>query len=100
MKCLWEILVPVKDRFGNKISLSYHKYWDSRIKKISKGLTVCRPVRGIWVSPSKVEFEEPMIPVQILCHKKDMSKIVSFTKTYYDQEKVLAYKISSDILYK
>jgi len=43
-------------------------------------------------------FKEKMIPVRILVTKKEVKKIVKFTINHYDQDVVLAYKLSSDYI--
>jgi hypothetical protein len=41
-----------------------------------------------------------MIPCRIICTKEQINKIVDFTLVHYDQEAILAYKISSVVILK
>lgn len=98
MSDLWEILVPTTFNCGKPIRTRQHKEWDRRVRKISKGLTVLKPVKGQWVNPKGKLFHERMIPVRILATWAQMRQIVNMTIDFYQQEAVLAYKISSDII--
>lgn len=100
---LWEILVPTKmERNGQlkPIKKRYHKVWDSKVRSISGGMTILTPTKGQWISPDGHLFEERMIPVRIVVHSKnEIEKIAEMTKTYYNQEAILVYKLSNDVLF-
>ena len=95
---MWEILVPKYANAGFPYTLSHHKDWDNKVKSISGGMTLKRTVKGTWISPNGTEVADVMIPVQVVCSKSSIRKIIKFTKTHYKQEKVLAYKVSSEVL--
>jgi hypothetical protein len=97
---LWEILVPTIRNNGKPYRTRYHKVWDKKIREISGGLTICPVAKGNWISPEGKLFVERMIPVRILATKEQIEKIVDHTIIYYDQEAVLAYKISNDVILK
>ena len=97
---LWEILVP-KEVNGKKVDISYHKEWDKKVKKISGGLTILKPVKGQWVSPNNEQFDEPMIPVRVICkYQYEIEAIMEITLKHYLQEEVLAYKLSDVVIKK
>lgn len=96
-KEMWEILVPKCDNEGKEFSISYHKWWDDYIKNISGGMTIMRSAKGIWVNDDKV-YEERMIPVRVICYEEDINRILAYTKVYYSQIAVCAYKISDKVL--
>lgn len=101
-KNLWEILVPTIRNDGRPIRTRFHRVWDAKVKEISGGLTIIPPVRGVWVnesSESKDEYHERMIPVRILATRDEMLEICEFTKNYYEQIAILAYRISTDVIY-
>ncbi len=98
MRPLWEILIPTQSNQGKPFRTRRHREWDSRVRRISGGLTVLKPVKGQWVSPEKKLFEERMIPVRILAYASEMKKIINMTLDFYDQEAVLAYKISAEVM--
>ena len=83
-KALWEILVPTqinkitngREKLWN-VSTRYHKVWDKKVREISGGLTILRPAKGHWTSPSNEVFVERMIPVRIYCTKDEIMKIFS-----------------------
>jgi hypothetical protein len=100
MKKLYEILVPTARNDGRPISARYHRIWDENIIKISGGLTILSPAKGTWVSPSNEIFKERMIPVRILCEEEDILSIIDYTIDYYEQEAVLAYVISDNVILK
>jgi hypothetical protein len=97
---LWEILVPTCSNEGKPYRVRYHKVWDKEIKKISGGLTVMPVAKGKWINPKGIIFEERMIPVRIIATREQMDKIVDHTMKYYNQEAVLAYKISDEYILK
>jgi len=99
-KSLWEILVPNYDNSGNKYSLDYHHQWDNKVRVITGGLTILKTAKGQWVNPEGRLFAEEMIPVRVLCYKNDISNIIDITLEHYNQEAVLAYEISCNVLLK
>ena len=103
-KALWELLVPTqmerKDKKIWNITTRYHRVWDKKVRDISGGLTVLRPAKGHWVSPTKEVFVERMIPVRIYCNKEEIMKISDFTAEYYNQEAIMFYKISDEVYIK
>lgn len=94
---LWEILVPTVRNDGRPFRLRYHRVWDDRVKAIAGGLTVVTPVRGTWVSPTSEVFKERMIPVRIMCTQEEIMKIARMSKTYYEQEAIMVYKVSDEV---
>lgn len=97
---LYEILVPCQRNNGKPFRTRHHKEWDKRVYTITGGLTIMVPTKGKWVSPSGTLFSERMIPVRISCTRKQVEKIIEMTITHYDQEAVLAYKISDEVILK
>jgi len=90
---LWEILVPtIIDK--KPVRTRYHKVWDEKIRSISGGLTILKPAKGQWISPSGQLFAERMIPVRISCSENDIEKIMAVTLDHYKQETIMAYRIS------
>ena len=41
-----------------------------------------------------------MIPVRIVATREEINRIVDLTLTYYDQEAVLCYKLSDEVILK
>jgi len=99
-KELWEILVPTIFNNGKPVRTRYHRVWDAKVYEISGGLTIMTPAKGRWISPSGTLFAERMIPVRISCTREEILKIVDMSLKYYDQEAILAYKISDDVILK
>ena len=97
---LWEILVPTVRNDGRPFSTRYHRVWDSKVRKISGGLTILTPVKGEWVSPKGELFRERNIPVRILASREEIEQIVDMTLSYYDQIAILAYKVSDEVIMK
>ena len=100
MKALWEILVPSATNDGVDILISYHREWDEKVRKICGGLTILKSAKGQWVSPDGRLFKEKMIPVRVACTKEQIEQIMDITLKHYDQEEVLAYKISDTVIFK
>ena len=94
MNELWEILVPT-EREGKPVRTRSHKEWDRRIREIAGGLTIFKPAKGEWVSPTGELFAERMIPVRIMCSAEDIKKIADITIDFYSQEAVMYYLISN-----
>ena len=98
-KKLFEILVPCQYNDGKPVRTRHHKEWDKYVRKITGGLSILKPQMGQWISKEGVLYEERMIPVKIVCTDKQMKKIMEFTIKHYRQLAVLAYEISSNVLY-
>lgn len=95
---LWEILVPTQFNDGKPIRTRYHRVWDKKVYDITGGVTIMKPVVGKWVSPDEKLFSERMIPVRIACTEEQMEAIIDMTLKYYDQEAVMAYRISEKVI--
>ena len=94
---LWEILVPTVRPNGKPIHTRFHRVWDKQVEAISGGMTLLRPQQGRWIHKEQ-RFDERMIPVRILCTEAEISQIVDFTITYYDQIAVMAYRIGDKVI--
>lgn len=101
-KELWEILVPANTfNDGERITLFHHREFDKYVESIAGGLTIMKPVRGMWrEETSDKSFHEPMIPVRILCTEEQLNRIIDFTIKHYRQLAVLAYRISDRVILK
>jgi len=99
-KGIWEILVPTASNAGKPYRTRYHRVWDAKVRKITGGLTILTPAKGQWISPDGGLYAERMIPVRIICTRKEIEKIVTLTMKYYDQLAILAYKISGEYILK
>lgn len=93
----WEILVPASSK-DKEFTYEHHKKWDEYVKSLAGGLTVMKTAKGEWISKDGKLFVDRMIPVKIKCSYADINKIIDFTMEHYDQEAVLAYRISSHII--
>lgn len=100
MMNLYEILVPTRYEGGtqNFVSTRHHKKWDEYVRKISGGLTIFRPARGQWVYGGKL-YEDRVIPVRVACTAEQLQIILKFTKKHYRQIKIMAYKISEEVIF-
>lgn len=99
---LWEILVPTTTNEGKPIRTRQHREWDTRVMRHLKnnpGMTILTPTKGKWVSPDQRLFKDRMIPVRIACTKEQILEIADMTARFYDQEAVMTYKISSEVLF-
>jgi hypothetical protein len=98
MKMLWVILVPtIHSDSGNPIRVRHHRRWDAKVRDITGGLTILHPAKGQWISPDGELFAERMIPVQIMCTKEEMEKIVDMTAIFYNQWAVMYYVVSQSV---
>ena len=100
MKKIWEILVPTVMPDGTLIRTRRHREWDTRARRVSGGLTVMQPARGQWLSPSDKLFTERMIPVRIVCTRREIDTIADMTAAFYEQEAVMYYCISHEVYIK
>ncbi len=100
MVSLYEILVPCKTNNGKPIRTRQHREWDRRVRRITHGLTVLPPAKGQWVSPSGELFDERMIPVRIAATADQMEQIADLTAKFYNQEAVMYYRISDEVVIK
>jgi hypothetical protein len=99
-KMVWEIYVPTISNDGKPFRLRHHRVWDSRVHRITGGLTILTPCKGFWVDKEDEKLHnERMIPVRIVCSEKDIIRIMEITKEHYKQIDVLAYKISEQALF-
>jgi len=95
---MWEIFVPAS---GNEQPFSYdhHKKWDAYVKSLAGGLTIMKTAKGEWIDDSQEKlYRDKVIPVRVKCSKKIIKKIIKFTITHYNQEAVLAYKVSDKVM--
>lgn len=98
---LWEILVPAS-KWKTKVVFPYvhHKKWDEYVRSIAGGVTILKTGKGEWVSPDGVLHTDRVIPCRIACTSEQMDKIIDFTIAHYNQEAVMAYKISAEVIIK
>lgn len=96
---LWEILVLASSK-KKKNAYKWHKIWDEKVRQISGGLTILRPAKGQWVSPTGIVFKDRMIPVRIACSEKQLMKILDLTIKHYDEEAIFAALISEKVIIK
>ncbi len=93
---LYEVLVPtIYGDTMKPIKTKHHKRWDERVKKISGGLTILTPGKGVWVHEGK-DYIERVIPVRIMCDEKSIKKIVEITLQHYRQKAVMYYVLSTE----
>ena len=94
---LWKILVPTHTNDNQEIDIEYHKKWDEFVQKLTNGLTIQKTSKGIWVNPDAIKYEEQMIPVEIVCTKKQIKKISNFSAKHYEQEAIMFSLISKEV---
>ena len=94
---LWNIYVPTHDNEGKKFEDEYHKKWDAFVQKITKGLTIQKISKGIWINPTDRKYEENVIPVKIACTKNQIEIIADYTAEHYGQEAIMYYIVSKDV---
>lgn len=100
MKCMWEILVPTVRNNGKPYRTRYHRVWDAKVRAIAGGLTILTPAKGQWISTeTDTLYIERMIPVRIACTREEILKIAEFSKKYYDQERMLVFKITDEVMF-
>lgn len=96
---LWEILVPCNKNDGTPYRTRHHRAWDVQVKRITGGMTIFQPTIGKWISPDGEEFVDRMIPVRVACTRAQIREIINRTLNHYpDQEAVMAYKISEEVI--
>lgn len=99
-KEMWEIMVPTTSNEGKPFRTRYHKVWDSKVRNIAGGLTILTPAKGQWLNLNGKLFKERMIPVRIVCSREEIESIIDITMKYYNQEAILAYKVSEEVIIK
>ena len=97
-KELWEILVPASNNKDKAFTYEHHKAWDEFVKNLTGGVTIMKTAKGQWVSPEGELYVDRMIPCRIVCNEEQISEIIDFTIEHYDQEAVLAYRISTNVI--
>ena len=60
--------------------------------EIAGGLTLMTKVIGRWGSQ-----RENMIAVRVACTREQLFKIIDITKEHYEQETVMAYRVSDEV---
>jgi len=95
---IWEILVPASNNEDQKFSYEHHKEWDAFVKKIAGGVTIMKTAKGEWVNLTGKSYYDKMIPCRVVCNEEEINKIIYFTLEHYNQEAVLAYRISTNII--
>ena len=97
---LWEILVPTIRNDGRPIKARFHRVWDQKVYQLTNGLTIMTPTKGKWVSTDGKLYSERMIPVRIACTREQIEQIIDFSLIYYDQEAIMAYMLSEEVIIK
>jgi hypothetical protein len=97
---MWEILVPASNNRDQEFSYEHHKKWDAFVKEITGGVTIMKTAKGEWVNPNGKIYVDKMIPCRIICNEKQIKEIIDFTLIHYNQEAVLAFKISTNVILK
>ena len=97
-KELWEVLVPTVHNGGKPITTRFHRVWDKKVADITGGLTILAPAKGKWAPEPGSVLVERMIPVRIACSREQIEQIVDMTIKYYNQQAVLAYRISDAVI--
>jgi hypothetical protein len=92
MRHVYQILVPVADNSGRDWPIAHHRAWDKRVSDLSGGLVLCPVLSGRYH-----EINEKVIPVQVACELATLFDILSITKAHYEQEQVMAWKISDEV---
>lgn len=95
---LWEILVPALSKKNKKFTYNHHKEWDEFVKKITGGVTIMKTAKGQWISPTGKIYIDRIIPCKIVCSEEQISEIIDFTIEHYNQEAVLAYRVSTNVI--
>jgi hypothetical protein len=95
---MWEILVPASGDKDKEFTYEHHKAWDEFVKNLTGGVTVMKTAKGQWVNPIGKLYLDRMIPCRIICTKEQITKIIDFTIKHYNQEAVLAFKISDTVI--
>lgn len=98
-KYLYEILVPANDNYGEEIPIDKHRIWDGLVREVAGGLTIMGEAKGQWTSLSGQIFYDIMIPVRVVCTEEQIKQIARLTLCYYDQEAVLHYRISEEVIF-
>jgi hypothetical protein len=94
---MWEILVPASNNKDQEFSYEHHKQWDAFVKKITGGVTIMKTAKGEWISPNGKIYVDRNIPCRIICNEKQINEIIDFTLVHYNQEAVMAYRISTNV---
>jgi hypothetical protein len=101
VKKVWEIYVPTIRKNGKPIRTRFHRVWDKKVMSVSGGLSIHRPSVGNWISPDGKIYNEKMIPVRIVATNEEILKIIDITLEHYeDEEAVLCYRISEEVIMK
>ena len=95
-RSLWEMLVPATVK-GLTVPKQRHQLWDAEVRKVSQGLTILSPARGQWVTPLGCLQVERMIPVRLICTKREIARIATLTARHYKQEAVMYYELSRHV---
>jgi len=98
MKELWEILVPASNNKDQKFTYEHHKEWDEFVRNLTGGVTILKTAKGQWVNPDGKLFVDRMIPCRIACKDYEIDRIIDFTIKHYNQEAVMAYKVSDNVV--
>jgi hypothetical protein len=89
--------VPVRDNSDEPFSLEHHRKWDLKVQKIAGGLSIMKPLKGIWIHEGAA-YRDEMIPVRIACEREQIERIIALTLDHYDQKEVMAYHLSDVVI--
>ena len=98
-KYLYQILVPCAWNSGRPIRRKHHQEWDKRVRRITGGLTVTKPVVGQWIDENDgTLYVDRTIPVLIYCTKPQIDEIAKMTIEHYEQLAVMCFVVSDECM--
>ena len=94
---MWCVLVPLNNNDGEVFPIEKHHEWDKFIADNCGGLTLLPSLVGKF-GVDKDIIEDKVKPVMVACTRAQIIGVLDYTRRFYDQKGVLAYKISDDVL--
>lgn len=94
---LYEILIPVADNEGRKFT-THNRQWESIVRDMAGGLSVCPSVMGQWVDRGRV-YRERMRPHRVACRVSVIRRLARFAKRHYRQLSIMYYPVSSVVTF-
>ena len=95
---LYEILIPVADNEGRKFTTRHHRQWESIVRDMAGGLSVCPALMGQWVDNGRV-YREKMRPVRVACRVSIIRRLALLAKRHYRQLSIMYYPVSTVVTF-
>jgi hypothetical protein len=100
--CLWEIFIPKNHNKEMIYGVSHHREWNRKVTKETNVILLSSSSYKEKSCPTIEEpfFSEEMLLLRVYCTQEELDRILDITVDHYDRDKIIAFKISENMIVK